>query len=773
MMMVVHPAGAQMFEGDGPPVVIPKLDMSVGGMTNTASAPGVSKADANGLPSIRSVNSDDRSGSGGGQAGATMQTLKPLPPNDFQKFIQESTGQSLPLFGSALFLQTGSYQPLANVPVSPDYAVGPGDEVLVRGWGAVDIDVKTVVDRNGLIHLPRVGAVSVGGVKSSQLTGVLQTAVGRYFKDFSLSVTMGQLRGITVYVVGQARKPGAYTMPSVSTLVTALFVSGGPNSNGSMRHVQVRRADKVVAELDLYQFITKGEKANDVKLMDGDTIVIPQASGYVALAGKVNNPAVYELATPQESIDNLLAIAGGLPVMADTKRATLERVDPFRKPARSVESFALDQSGLARKLANGDLLTVSSLAPEFGNAVTLRGNVDQSLRLPWFKGMHIHDLIPSRQYLVSRASVKRQNDAVLSAEQRRRAEELDSSTKTPVRSGAVENGSSLAPRIGGLVDEVNFDYAVVERFDREKVAVKLMPFNLGQALDEPNGSDDLVLEPGDVVTVFSVNDIRVPLAKRQIFVQLEGEVARPGVYQLKSGDNLQTLISTAGGLTPDAYVFGTELYREDVRRAQAENLEQLVRRMESQAQARLSSVATNTTGADSANVVLRYQAEMQAQKQALDRLRTLKPSGRINLGLNGKSDNVTDLPGLRLEPMDRIVIPSRPDFVHVIGAVNTESALIWKRGASVQYYLERSGLTSGAEMGDLFIIRADGSVLSDSDHWFSRLTSAEVLPGDLIVLPEKTDHESAWSVFTRNAKDITQIIYQLSLGAAAIKTLRN
>lgn len=759
-----------------------------------------------GVPQIRQWSGDDlatpgRYGNQAGLSGNASQNSWPLPPNDFQKFVLESTGQSLPLYGSAFFSQAGSsYQPLANTPVSPDYTLGPGDEVLVRGWGAIDVDVRAVVDRNGLIHIPRVGAVSLGGVKSSQTEGVIHASVGRYYRDFQLSVTLGQLRGVTVYVVGQARKPGAYTLSSTSTLVSALFASGGPGANGSLRRVQVKRADRVVSELDLYAFLSKGDKSADIRLQDGDTIVIPAALGYVALTGKVNTPAVYELSGKNDSIDSVLALAGGLPVVADPKRAYLERVDPSRKPSRSVESFSLDGLGLKRTLRNGDLLTVQSLTAEFGNAITLRGNVDQPVRLPWHEGMKIRDLIPNKAFLMSRASVKRQNEVLLTEDEKRRIRRANRQALSLLQAGRDErvngddrthdarnpdqdrddgsrevrdNVDTLAQRIGNLVDEVNLDYAVIERVDSQDVSVKLVPFNLGKALEDAASPENLSLQPGDVVTVFSVNDVRVPQAKRQVFVRVEGEVQRPGIYQMKPGDSLPQLVAMAGGLTPDAYLFGSSFYREEVRKTQAENLERLVRRLEAQSQTKLSSSAASLSNVSGDAVAqLRVQAEAAAQKQALDRLRNLKPTGRIMLGLADDQVVADALPVLKLENQDRLIIPARPDFVHVLGSVNTESSLIWQPGRTVQNYLDLAGLTSGADKDELFIIRADGSVLSDTDHWFNRITSTKVLAGDLIVLPEKTDHESAWSVFTRNAKDITQIIYQFSLGAAAIKTLR-
>lgn len=725
------------------------------------------------VPSLRQMQADGQ----GDEPKAPViarQPLKPLPPNDFQKFVQESTGQSLPLYGFNFFDQD-SYSPTANVPVTPDYKLGPGDELYVRGWGSVDIDVRTTINRDGQIHLPRVGAITLAGVRSADADNVVRAAVARYYKDFQLSVTQGRLRGMTVYVVGQARKPGAYTVSGVSTVISALMASGGPNQNGSLRRVQVKRADKVVAELDLYAFLAKGDKAADIKLQDGDTVFIPAAKGYVAMVGKVRTPAVYELGA-DDTIDSMLAVAGGLPVMADPKRATLERVNAAANPPRSVETFALDVSGLKRPLKAGDLLSIASLLPEFANSVVLRGNVAQAMRQPWKDGMRVSDLIPGRAFLFSQAAIKRQNDVLLTAQEKKQAaqsfvKKADAEDLMATEADKVsDNETTLAQRIGNLIDEINFDYAVIERVDRDKVEVKLLPFNLGEALDNPSSPENLALKPGDVLTVFSVNDVRVPQAKRQVYVRVEGEVKRPGIYQMKQGDSLPQLIEKAGGLTEDAYLFGTAFYREQVRQDQLANLNQLVRKLEMQTQTQLSSSAASASVNDNA---VRIQAEQQAQKQAIDRLRNLKPTGRIMLGLNPEHASTSALPTLRLESQDRLVVPARPDFVHVLGSVNTEASLIWKPGSKVRDYLEVSGLTSGADKDELFVIRADGSVLSNNGSWFGSVARAEVQPGDLIVLPEKTDHESGWSVFTRNAKDITQIIYQFSLGAAALKTLRN
>jgi Capsule biosynthesis GfcC len=237
------------------------------------------------------------------------------------------------------------------------------------------------------------------------------------------------------------------------------------------------------------------------------------------------------------------------------------------------------------------------------------------------------------------------------------------------------------------------------------------------------------------------------------------------------------MINKAGGLTPDAYLFGSAFYREEVREAQKRNLEKLVDQLEIQVQSRLNAAIGTLTSSSPEAVQasqLRMQTELQSQQRIIQRLRSLQPTGRVMLGISPDPKSQR-LPVLRLENQDKLVIPSRPDFVYVLGAVNSDAALLWQPGKSISHYVDLSGATQGADLDHAFILRADGSVVTqNSTGWLSRgVAGVKALPGDTIVLPEKIISESGWSVFTRNAKDITQIIYQFSLGAAAIKTLRD
>ena len=724
-------------------------------------------------------------------------TLDPLKPNDFQQFVLQTTGQRLPLFGFQFFENinasqaqavgamqtTNAFAPAEGTAVSPDYPLGAGDQLIIRAWGSIDVDVKVTIDRNGQIVIPKVGSVPMAGVKVSQSEAVIKQALAKNYKGFEVNVTLGQLRAITVYVVGQARRPGSYTLSSMSTLSSGLFASGGPNANGSVRRVQLKRAGQLVTEFDLYGFLSQGQAAGDVRLIDGDVIFIPPAAGYVALQGAVNSQAVYELKSASEKLDQLLAVAGGLPITTDPRKVSLERITPHLPQPRSIQNISLqtaNEQGMQTALQTGDLLTFYPITPDMANAVTLRGNVAQAARMPWKQGMRVSDLIPNKEALITPSSVRKQNETLFDANKRARTfrerstESFDATLWQQQPKLQEPRSLVLADQVGEALEEVNLDYATVERFNRKDLSSDLIAFNLGKVLINPQDAENIQLQPGDVVTVFSSDDVRIPQAKRRVIVRLEGEVQRPGIYQVAPNESLASLLLKAGGLTPNAYLFGSAFYREEVRKQQTENLDKLVRKLEAESASSLSQVAQSQGGSsESAALQTKIAAATMAQKQSLDRLRSVKAEGRISLSLPASLRmSLNELPRIGLQNADKFYVPSRPDFVYVFGSVNTESALLFRPGLSVSAYIGLAGMGGGADKDGVILVRADGSAMTPQSFWRNEVLSAEVLPGDTIVLPEKQDRESTWSTVFRNTKDITQILYQLGLGAAAIKTLR-
>ena len=340
-------------------------------------------------------------------APAPMRPIPPEPPGEFQRFVASSVGQVLPIFGASLFESVPTtFAPMDRVPVTADYLVGPGDEILLRVWGQVDLNLRLQVDRAGAVYIPQAGNVVVSGIEFRQLPDYLRSQLGRVFRNFDLSVNMGQLRSIQVYVVGQARQPGTYTVSSLSTLVTVLFASGGPSARGSMRRIQLKRDAQIVSEIDLYNLLLKGDKSDDVRLLPEDVVYIPPVGPQVAAAGSLKNPAIYELKS-EKSVGELIQMAGGLSSMADRKRATLERIKDG--VSREVLELSLGTEGMSLQVVDGDVLQVLNIVPRFDNTVTLRGNVANPGRFRWRAGMRLRDIIPDKESLVTRDYWKKRN----------------------------------------------------------------------------------------------------------------------------------------------------------------------------------------------------------------------------------------------------------------------------------------------------------------------------------------------------------------------------
>ena len=217
--------------------------------------------------------------------------VTPLPLTEFQQIVIGSTGRTLPIFGADLFNTTPStFAPVDNIPVTPDYVIGPGDELRLQVWGQVNQNGDFVVDRTGSIAVPEVGTLHVAGLQYAQLSEFLRSQLGRVYRNFDLNVNLGQLRSIQVFVVGQARKPGSYTIGSLSTLLNAVFASGGPLPQGSLRDIQLKRRGDTVTHFDLYDLLLRGDKSKDVPLAAGRCHLHPRRRPPSGRAGKRHDP---------------------------------------------------------------------------------------------------------------------------------------------------------------------------------------------------------------------------------------------------------------------------------------------------------------------------------------------------------------------------------------------------------------------------------------------------------------------------------------------------
>jgi protein involved in polysaccharide export with SLBB domain len=537
---------------------------------------------------------------------------------EFEQHVQRIVGIT-PLirrFGADLMAEQ-STESLDAAPLVPaDYLLKPGDELLLTLWGSVDADMRLQVDRSGRVTIPRVGPVALSGVRYADLPGVLTQRVSQVFRNFQLSVSLSQLRGQRVYVTGFVNRPGAYVVSGLSSVAQVLLAAGGPSTAGSYRNIEVRRGKERIATLDLYDILMRGDRSSDRVLQGDDVVHVGPVGGQVAVIGSVNRPGIFEM-KPQESLGDLLAMAGGLAAVADPSRVALEQLD-----------------------------------------------------------------------------------------------------------------------------------------DRASVRIVQVPLPMGSGTK---------LNQGTVVRAFSAVDVALPVQRQNKRVRVEGEVVRPGEYVLPPASTVADALAAAGGLTPGAFVFGTEFSRESVRLNQQQNYDRALRDLETE----LARAGTTQRAASGADEAAAQAARAQGNERLLTTLRNLKPNGRIVLQLEPGS---RDLPALALEDGDRLYVPARPTTVGVFGSVFNGGSYLHGDGRTLSDYLGLAGgPTRGADESSTFVIRANGSVVSRQQEggWLanrSSMLSLRAEPGDTVFVPEELNK----TTFIQNAKDWTQILYQFGLGVAGL-----
>jgi len=561
-------------------------------------------------------------------------------------------GAPLRQYGYAMFASNVStFAPVDDIPVGPDYVLGPGDDLTINVWGAVDSTLIRTVDRNGRIVLPKVGDLRIWGLTFSQADRLIRDELGRYFRGFQASVTMGRLRTVSVHVVGEVCQPGVYTLSSLSTVTNALYSAGGPTKLGSLREVRLLRGNVQVAKLDLYDFLQRGDRTRDYRLESGDTIFVPTVGDVVAVAGEVKRPAIYEI-TSGARLADVVALAGGVTPTSYLKRVQVVRALP------DAERVTLDVDLASHYLRGeepgnppinaGDLVLIHRSDPRVYNIVKVEGAV----RYPG-------------------------------------AYEL----KPMMRISQLLQPDRLLPE------------AYVERVEvarrRPDLSMEIVSIDLKKAWSG-DASQDLLLKALDEITV------RTELKSART-VTLTGEVVRPGIYTVAEGERLSSVLARAGGFTERAFLKGSVFTRASLRKVEQEQLDGFLKVQE---QRMLASASTTIVGAEKEEVAAQQQA-LQARREMLKILASKVALGRmvVQLGppdkLKGTENDVVLIDG------DALTVPEPAQSVYVLGAVRNSTSVQYKEGASIDYYINRvGGFSKEADKKDAHIVKADGSAIS-------------------------------------------------------------
>jgi len=733
----------------------------------------------------------------------------------------QATGPAaLEPFGYEIFESADyGFDPVVTGPVPADYVLGPGDSVRVQLFGNVNEIYEFEISRDGVLNLPQLGPVTVAGLSFSGFRQDINRRVQEMLIGTQVSVTMGRLRTIRIFVLGDVNRPGSYVVSSLATISSALYRSGGISRVGSLRDIQLKRNGTIVSRLDLYNLLLNGDTSGDGRLQPGDAIFVPPIGSQISVGGSVRRPAIYET-KGNASVADVVRLAGGLTPDAFPDGAVIERIESGQR--RTVVSVDADSADAATmSVRSGDVLTIPDVLPDLEDTVSLQGHVHRPGPYQWRTGMRLTDLIRNMSALQPGADsdyvlVRRENavdrrvqvisanlttalagpgstqdivlrprDAVhvfsIAFGRQRIVQPILEELKLQARFGepyheVSVSGQVQAPgayplepgmrvsdliRAGGNLSEdaysVKAELARYEVVGSDYRRIEIIDVDLDSIL-RGVASADTVLQEHDNLRISRLPEWNTPWT-----VTLAGEVTFPGSYRIRRGEKLSDILERAGGLTDAAFPEGAIFLRDSLRQREQEQIEVLARRLES------DLMSMSLSGGDSSSV-----DTQTAGQSLLTQLRATEAVGRLVIELDrlaasmGRESRMGDL---ELRNGDRLLVPKLAQEVTVIGETQQNTSHLFRAGLLRDDYIEMSGgLTRRADKKLIYVVRANGAVVAGGQSkWFARRNSADIRPGDTIVVPLETDRIRPLTLWS----SVTQILYQAAIAVAAIRTFDN
>jgi len=710
------------------------------------------------------------------------------------------TEEKLRRFGSDTFvLGTGNASQLPmDVPVGPDYVLGPGDSLVINIWGGRSSRLDRPIDRQGEIALPEAGTITIAGLTIAQAQVAIQNSLSTQFQNEHVEISLGRVRTVRVYVVGDVQRPGAYDVSSLSTPLNALYAAGGPTNNGSLRTLRHMRGTQLISEIDLYNFLLHGVRSEGDRLQPGDTFLVPPVGPQVSVTGMVRRPAIYEL-KGEQGLDQVLDLAGGVLGSASLKQIRVERIEAHQN--RTMLSLQLPESnnGTPRdlttfKVRDGDSVHVSQILPYNEQMVYLDGHVFRPGKYPYREGMTINDLLHSYQDVMpepadhaelvrlqppdfrpttiafSLPDVLMGNDAILlqpfDLVRVFSRYEIDSPAVSidgeVLRPGEypLSQGMTIAALVqmaGGFKRSAYREEADLTSYavqNGQRVVVNHSIIAVEKALDGEKNAD-VALKPGDVVSIRQLTGWQDIGAS----VLVSGEVGHAGTYGIESGERLSSVLKRAGGFRKDAYPTGAVLQRIQVREMGEKARQEMIRRIE-------TTPINFKPGVLSGQDQTELQQESEQQRdQVLTALRNHPASGRLVIKISpdiGKWENTPA--DVEMRSGDTLVIPKLENLVLVSGQVYNQTAISYVPGKDGNWYLRQAGgATPAGDKGAIFVVRANGSVIGHASGWLSgNALNVRMRPGDSIIVPDKAIGSQVW----KNLISAAQIMSSVAVTGA-------
>lgn len=739
-----------------------------------------------------------------------LRSLKDL----YTQIPEETIG--LKRFGSEMFVNrslssmargSSHFDTPLDVPLGPDYILGPGDALTINLWGAITQSITRAVDRSGQILLPEAGSLQVAGLSLDRAESLITGALKRQYRDIQVSVTASRLRSVRVYVVGDVQRPGGYDISSLATPLSALYAAGGPTSVGSLRIVRHLRGQQLIETVDLYDFLLHGVRKGSARFESGDILQVPPAGPQVAISGAVKRPAIYELSPGESALASVIEDAGGLTAAASLNHIIIERIDANRQretvtlKAPGGQDLQADHAAIDTfAVKDGDRIHIAPILPYSDRAIYLQGHVVRPGRLPYIDGMRVSDVLRSYRdmlpepaahgeivrlvppdlhvetisfnvpdVLIGNANLTLQPFDTIRVFGRY---EIDTPTVTihgeVLRPGTYPlskdmTAAQLVRMAGGFKRDALLDSADLTSYRTQggdRVYGQLATIPIGAAVAGTDPSADVSLKSGDILTIHQITG----WSEIGESVTIQGQVRYPGSYGFREGERLSSVLRRAGGMRDAAYPEGAVLIREQVRELEEKSRQELIRQIDT------NSTAARLGAGDTGGTLQLIKAQ---QEQALAQLKSHPATGRMVIHISSDIDSWANTPAdIELRRGDVLTIPKRPGFVLVAGQVYNATALTFTPGKTVTWYLSRAGGTNGtANRKEIFIIRANGSVVGrHSGGWFdANVLSTRLNPGDVVVVPQKIIGASLlWRNLLTTAQLASSIAITAGIAAAAL-----
>jgi len=716
--------------------------------------------------------------------------------------------ENLELFGYDIFqFGADAFTPANNIPIPADYVLGPGDTLVIQLYGKDNSTYSLTVDRDGQVMFPNIGPVTLAGLSFSGVSNRIDEVVSKQMIGVKSSVTMGALRTIRIFVLGDVNVPGSYVVGSLSTMTNAIFSSGGITKIGSLRNIQLKRAGKIITTLDLYELLLNGDTSNDSRLLPGDVIFVPPIGKTVGVAGDIKRPAIYEI-VQEKSVAQVIKLAGGLLPTAFVPASRIERIMPESGEKTLVNLDLSTNQGRQFTVNDADVIQIFSTLDTMRDIVKLEGHVKRPGGFAWRTDMHFTDIVSNVDDLLANpdidigiiqreekstrkikvltfsprlafANPNSEHNPLLESRdtitlfdyetdrselltellarlatqanflERQQIIEVSGSVRFP---GSYPLAQSLDTReaiylAGGLTESALGTAGEITRYDlNEERSTVVMHIDLDMHLDNP------VLQAGDTLRLK-----QVPLWQKKESITLMGEVVHPGAYSILPGETLMDVLHRAGGLTPHAYPEGAVFSREELRELEKERLADLKDKIES------DIAAANIQE----NAMKKKTVDEDQAAQILENIEGVQALGRMVIDLPSimKSPNIYDF---QLVHGDALEVPRYKPSVTVVGEVQYPTSHFFDQKLSVNDYIDRSGGTKhNADKRRIYIVKANGRVYLPSNSAWFRSKGQPLDPGDTIVIPLDTDRVDRLTMWS----SVTQIMYQAALGVAAIGSL--